>query len=476
MSEFQEEPRNIIDELVSGEMTRDQFIRRATMLGISATAIGGMLTAAGKATAADLKVAGSLAGGTVNLLVPAEGAEKGIQDKFGEIKSRFGIDVKMTALPVGPLNEKLSQSVKATTGTYDLISVLGFTVAAFVGGGYFMPLNTLVRTKAPAGYNFPRDFAVGELKYTGYFNTANGTFGGKTLYLIPGLYAGPIILFYRKDLFDKAGISVPTNWTQYLAAAKALNGNGIAGNTMIAKSGDVSMFLVDWYTRFTSQGGQLMSGSPQKKNFTPRLTSPAAVAALQHMVECVQYSTKGVNSYDFTISTDAFSAGKTAMMIMWSTIAGPVYNAATSKVADKVAVAITPGVGKRRGQIVRGGWGMGIPKNAQNKDAAWTLLTYLTSKEWGIYEVGAHQTDPARNSVFYDPGLNKKYPYLKTAGAANAKAHILEIANIPETFELITIAAQQFAGALGGSSTAAEACKNANDEWVKVLKRGGHLK
>jgi len=475
VTEYQEGSGSIIDELVSGDMSREQFIRRASLLGISATAIGGMLAAAGKATAADLRVASALAGGTVNLLVPAEGAEKGIQDKFGEIKSRFGIDVKMTALPVGPLIEKLAQSVKAPTGTYDLISVLGFTVAAFVGGGYFMPLNKLVKTAAPAGYNFPRDFAAGELQYTGYFSPARGAFGGKTLYLIPGLYAGPIILFYRKDLLDKAGVAVPKTWAEYLDAAKALNGNGIAGNTMIAKSGDVSMFLVDWYTRFTSQGGQLMSGSPQKKNFAPRLTSPAAVAALEHMVECVQYSTKGVNSYDFTISTDAFSAGKTAMMIMWSTIAGPVYNPKTSKVADKVAVSITPGVGGRRGQIVRGGWGMGIPKNAKNKDAAWTLLTYLTSKEWGIYEVGAHQTDPARNSVFFDPGLNKKFPYLKTAGAANAKAHILEIANIPETFELITIAAQQFAGALSGSTTAAAACKKANDEWVKVLKRGGHL-
>ena len=119
---------------------------------------------------------------------------------------------------------------------------------------------------------------------------------------------------------------------------------------------------------------------------------------------------------------------------------------------------------------------MGIPKNAKNKDAAWTLLTYLTSKEWGIYQVGAHQTDPARISVFNDPGLNKKFPYLKTAGQANARAQILEIANIPETFELITIAAEQFAGALNGSTTAAAACKKANDEWVKVLKRGGHLK
>jgi hypothetical protein len=93
LTEYQEGSGSIIDELVSGDMSREQFIRRASLLGISATAVGGMLAAAGKATAADLRVAGALAGGTVNLLVPAEGAEKGIQDKFGEIKSRVGIDV-----------------------------------------------------------------------------------------------------------------------------------------------------------------------------------------------------------------------------------------------------------------------------------------------------------------------------------------------------------------------------------------------
>ena len=181
-----------------------------------------------------------------------------------------------------------------------------------------------------------------------------------------------------------------------------------------------------------------MSGSPQAKNFTPRLTSPEAVAALQHMVDCVKASTPGVLSYDFTASTNAFSAGKTAMMLMWSTIAGPVYNPKTSKVAKTVGVATSPGVGERQGKIVRGGWGIGIPKNAQNKDGAWALITYLTSKEWGKFEVEAHQTDPTRNSVFNDPALNKKFPYLRTAGQANQRAQILEIANIPETFELIT--------------------------------------
>ena len=132
-------------------MSRDQFIRRATMLGISATAIGGMFAAPGKATAADLKVAGSLAGSTVNLLVAAEGDEKGIQDKFGEIKNRFGIDVKMTALAVGPLIEKPNQSVKAPTGTYDLIIVLGFTVAHMVGGGYFDAAQRVRRDEGSGG-------------------------------------------------------------------------------------------------------------------------------------------------------------------------------------------------------------------------------------------------------------------------------------------------------------------------------------
>ena len=178
---------------------------------------------------------------------------------------------------------------------------------------------------------------------------------------------------------------------------------------MIAKSGDVSMFLVDWYTRFTSQGGKLMSGSPQKKNFTPRLTSPAAVAALQHMVDCVQYSTKGVNSYDFTVSTDAFSAGKTAMMIMWSTIAGPVYNPATSKVADKVAVAITPA--SASGTAVARRLGHGHPEErARTRTPPGRVLTYLTSKEWEHLRGRRVPDRPGPELGLLQPGSEQEVP------------------------------------------------------------------
>jgi multiple sugar transport system substrate-binding protein len=427
-----------------------------------------MLAAAGRASGFGLE---RFAGTTISILIAAEGDEKGVQDKLSTIKKRYGIDVKVTALPVGPLIEKANQNLKAPTSSFDAIMVLGFSVAQMVGGGFFAPLNSYAK-KMPASYGFPGDFPAGELKYVGYFDTKKQAFGGNTLYLIPGLHGGSVVVFYRKDLFKAAGLKAPTTWAQYLAAAKKLNANGVAGNSMIAKSGDVSMFLVDWFTRFTNMGGKLMSGSPQAKNYRPLLTSPKAVAALQHMVDCVQYASDGVLQYDFTASTDAFSAGKTAMMIMWSTIAGPVYNPKSSKVASKVAVSVPPAGGKG----IRGGWGMGIPKNAKNKDAAWTVIAYLTSKEWEQYQTLKYQTDPTRRSTFFSKSLNAKLPYLATAGKVFDKAEIVQIANIPETFEMIGAAAEEFSAALSGNSSAAAACKKANDRWISILKRGGHLK
>jgi len=457
-----------IEGMVTGRLSREQFLKRASLLGFSLTAASGMLAAAGRASGFGLE---RFAGTTISILIAAEGDEKGVQDKLATIKKRYGIDVKVTALPVGPLIEKANQNLKAPTSSFDAIMVLGFSVAQMVGGGFFAPLNSYAK-KMPASYGFPGDFPAGELKYVGYFDTKKQAFGGNTLYLIPGLHGGSVVVFYRKDLFKAAGLKVPTNYTQYLAAAKKLNSGGVAGNSMIAKSGDVSMFLVDWYTRFASQGGKLMSGTPQAKNFTPHLTSPQAVAALEHMVQCVKYSTKGVLSYDFTVSTDAFSAGKTAMMLMWSTIAGPVYNPKSSKVASKVAVSVPPAGGKG----IRGGWGMGIPKNAKNKDAAWTVIAYLTSKEWEQYQTLKYQTDPTRRSTFFSKSLNAKLPYLATAGKVFDKAEIVQIANIPETFEMLAAAAEEFSAALSGNSSAAAACKKANDRWISILKRGGHLK
>src|SRR5690348_4164819 len=136
-----------IEGLVSGQTSRQDFVKRATALGLSASTIGAILAGAGKASAAETR---RFAGQTVNILIAAEGDDRGVHDKVGEVKQRFGIDLKYTALAVGPLIAKANQNLNAPTSSYDAMMVLGFTVTQMVGGGKFSPLNSCLK-KVPAG-------------------------------------------------------------------------------------------------------------------------------------------------------------------------------------------------------------------------------------------------------------------------------------------------------------------------------------
>ncbi len=74
------------------------------------------------------------------------------------------------------------------------------------------------------------------------------TFGDqKSVYAVPQ-DAGPMALFYRKDLFQQAGIPVPTTWDEYAAAAVKIKALG-ATITNFPK-GDVN-----WFAGLVSQAG-----------------------------------------------------------------------------------------------------------------------------------------------------------------------------------------------------------------------------
>jgi multiple sugar transport system substrate-binding protein len=51
---------------------------------------------------------------------------------------------------------------------------------------------------------------------------------GSAVYAIP-VDGGPMGMLYRKDIFDKYGITVPTTWDQFAAAAAKLSANGFKG-------------------------------------------------------------------------------------------------------------------------------------------------------------------------------------------------------------------------------------------------------
>ncbi|MDQ3554962.1 MAG: hypothetical protein M3395_11240, partial [Chloroflexota bacterium] len=148
-----------------------------------------------------------------------------------------------------------------------------------------------------------------------------------------------------------------------------------------------------------------------------------------------------------------------------------------SQIADSVGVAVVPADEGATPSTVRGGWGLGIPANADpaKKDAAWAVLSFLTGQEFEQAQVATYKTDPNRRSTFTDPELIEQLPYLPVAGEAAENAQMLELASIPETFELVGEAAREFNLALAGQQTAEEATQAAQEAWETILRRQGHL-
>jgi ABC-type glycerol-3-phosphate transport system substrate-binding protein len=451
--------------------------RRMGLLGIGGAVVASSLSFA---TVGAQSPAGAFdpmvcAGRTVRInLVAGERDEKGLLDKEAEIEAATGVSLEVTTEAIGDLIASNNQNLTAPESPIDIIHVLGFTVAQTAGAGLLEPLQPYLDdpSKTPADYDFA-DFPAGQLEYAGYFDVETGQFGGDTLYLIPGIHSGSVLLFYRKDLLDAAGIAVPTTWAEYLAAAERLTTGDVAGSAMVGAN-DWSNFFVDWYTRFITTGGQLTSGDKNDGTLQVHLDSPEGVAALQNMIDLKPFSPEAVTTYGFTEALNAFMAGKVALWPAWATIAGALYGP-DSPVKDTVAVAQVPADdGNPRG--IRGGWGLGIPANLpqERKDCAWHILTYITSKDFEKYQVMTYQTDPNRSSTGSDAEISAALPYIPDAVTAIETAQILEVANLPEAFEIVGLIAEQVNLALTGTQDAATAMANAQAAVTAVLQRQGY--
>jgi len=460
-------------------LNRRQLVLRAGALGLSSTALAGLLgagvTPAGAAGYDPKKFAGT----KLSILMTGdENDHRALGDLLPKLKEETGIELEITSPALGPLIEKTLQNLKADRSSFELIEYLGFLTTQQVGGGYFEQLNSYINdpNQTPPDWDF-KDFIPMALNNVGIYDMKAGMVGqGSDVYGIPALHSGSVIYFYRKDLFDKAGLQPAKTWDDFKAAAQKLNSPDVAGCSFVGNT-EFSLATVDWYTRFITTGGKLMTGDPHAKNFKPQINSPEGIGALQMLIDLLPYAPKNVTTYGFAENVDGFSTGKIAQMIFWSTIAGPVFNKDNSLVADKTGTGLVPAAAGQTPRAIQGGWGVGIPKNVDpaKKPAAWLALTWITNKMVNKYEIQKYQIDANRSSAFNDPELVKAMPYLPNSLKAIENADIIPTSHIPEFFQLNDTMNVEFNKALIGGQDAKTACANVQTQWEAMLKKAGHL-
>lgn len=194
------------------------------------------------------------------------------------------------------------------------------------------------------------------------------TIGGK-LTSVPANVEGPVI-YYRKDVFAKCGISYPTSLGALPDAAKALKACDKSITPFVSR-GLRDAVPYTYSNVVHNMGGQYMKDGKSDLCAAPNKQALGLYAGLLN-----DYGPPGVVNYTFNQISALYRTGRAAMAFE-STNEFPAVMEGGAREGDTAIALLPPGPG---GSIPTGiGWGLSVSPFSAKQGAAWYLVQWATS-------------------------------------------------------------------------------------------------
>jgi ABC-type glycerol-3-phosphate transport system substrate-binding protein len=207
------------------------------------------------------------------------------------------------------------------------------------------------------------------------------------------------LLWYRKDLLDKAGVAVPKTTDELAAAAAKISTDQVMGFGFGASTGALGAGAMEAFVPlFWGAGGQLFNAKGEAT-----INSEAGVRTLAYFRDMVNKS-KGMRSSIAAMSVEdamtAVKAGTIGMTLMGSFRVAAARNAAAT--GANLQTAPVPGWSADKPSPARiGGQTLTIGANTKEPEGAWQFIQYYLSPASQV-EFAKAGVMPARISAYDD--------------------------------------------------------------------------
>src|SRR5262249_7863693 len=161
--------------------------------------------------------AGQFDGVSVTVMTQTGAIQEPLQRRAPDFEKLTGAKINIIAVPFSDLYQKVLTDWASGTNSVDAAVFAPQWMVDYVSGGYLEEL----------GPRIQKDKAIQWDQIAPFFRNFSATYGGK-IYLVP-LDGDFHMLYYRTDIFAKAGLQPPTTWEEYLDDAKKLNGQEVDG-------------------------------------------------------------------------------------------------------------------------------------------------------------------------------------------------------------------------------------------------------
>jgi sorbitol/mannitol transport system substrate-binding protein len=440
------------------------------------TRLGALSGAAMLAATAGVFAANSAASQTLTIATVNNSDMIIMQKLSPQFEKATGIKLNWVVLEENVLRQRVTTDIATKGGQFDVITIGAYEAPIWGKQGWLTELDDL-------GDDYDYKDMIPQVK-------AGLSYDGK-LFAVP-FYAESSFTFYRKDLFDKAGIKMPDKPTyqQIAEYADKLTDkkDGVFGICLRGKPG--------WGENmaFLSTAVNAFGGSWFDMKWEPQLTTQPWKDAIGWYLDVMKKDgPPGPTANGFNENQALFATGKCAIWIDATSGAGRIYDPKQSQVAEKTAFTASPITDKNpKASGWFWAWALGIPTSTKQADAAKKFVKWATSKDYiklvGETEGWVAAPPGTRVSTYENPNYVKAAPFAKTVLQAietTDPAHPtvnpvpytgVQFVAIPEFQGIGTTVGQDIAAALAGQDTADQALAKAQASTERTMKQAGYPK
>jgi multiple sugar transport system substrate-binding protein len=356
-----------------------------------------------------------------------------------EFEATTGAKLRFNALGYVALHDAALAALASGTTAYDVINLAYQWTGEFADPGFLMPLDASLTPADTAGM-IPRTLEL------------YGKYQGKQV-MLP-FNGEAMLLFYRRDLFEAAGLTPPKTWDDWNKAAAIFAKEGLFGASVM---GDRAQGLTMWSNRYWGLGGGSLDPDGAGKL---TLDQPIAIKALEQLkADVFTNSPKGALSFSAVDASAQFLNGKAAMVEMWPSYLGPITldPARAGVTLGKAAAAMEPG-----GHPHSGGLGLSVISTSKNKEAALAFIKLATSQKYDKECFAKTGKGPVYAETYATDGPQYWLkPLAEAIAAANPRSRGRDASKVNDMFDQVV--SRYLAGELTAPAAAAEMQKRADE-------------
>ena len=375
-------------------LSRRRLLQRTGAAGALAAARGPLMAAGGAAIGSSLSApmtSRAQEGITLRgIFLPATWGTI-TQEVFApEYTEQTGVNVVIDLIGRDAIHDRMGTLFVAQDPSYDIFNIDYNWVPEFGRAGHLLPMDDALAAPEMNGGDFlPR--ALDVARWEG------------TLYGIPQT-VHPHILWYRRDLFEEAGLEPPTTMQEWRENVEFFQGKELGGQTVYGWAAQAARGFGNvhtWLTFLYSFGGAAFNAETME----PTLTTPEATEATTFWADMMKFTPPGINDYTYAEVTNDAAAGRIATCLQWSWGAFAVDDPATSKTVGLWEFVKVPAGTESVPHLAE--WVISVSNYSQHQEEAIKFIQWLESPENDVRQALLGGGDPVRSSSYENPELTE---------------------------------------------------------------------